>query len=325
MNKIKIMHSEELFPYYDNDLFKVELFLLKVLGYTVWRNRFMQKIRSFLFAGGDVRQLYAADKLKKMGYETAASGFEKYDGAVAYKAESVEKAYLYDAVVLPLPLTRDGENINAPFSESKISIKSLSEFLGKGKSVFGGKMSGDIAKLFYGNKIYDCYSREDFQLLNALPTAEGIAEIALRELPITVNGAEILVLGFGRTGKAIGKLLKVMGADVIIGARKTAVLAEAEDEGFKTLNILADFDIPLKIRMAVNTVPAQILSEKHLKQLKGCLYAEAASAPYGTDLEKARGAGVNTVLASGLPGKIAPESAGEIIAETIINTIKEDS
>lgn len=285
----------------------------------------MDKIKSFLFAGGDERQLYAADKLKKMGYETAAVGFEKYDGAVPYKAESIEKAYIYDAVVLPLPLTRDGKNINAPFSENVISIASFSEFLGKGKDIFGGKMSDDISELFSGNKIYDCYSREDFQLLNAVPTAEGIAEIALRELPITVKGAKIFVLGFGRTGKAIGELLKAMGADVIIGARRASVLAEAEKPGFGTVNISDDFDIPSKIRMAVNTVPARILSEKHLKQLKGCLYAEAASAPYGTDLEKARGAGVNTVLASGLPGKIAPESAGEIIAETIINTIKEDS
>ena len=285
----------------------------------------MEKIRSFLFAGGDERQLYAADKLKKMGYETAAAGFEKYDGAVPYKAESAENAYLYDAVVLPLPLTRDGENINAPFSENKISIKSLSEFIGKGKSVFGGKMSDDIKKLFYENKIYDCYSREDFQLLNAVPTAEGIAEIALRELPVTVNGATVVVFGFGRTGKAIGELFKAMGADVIIGARRASVLAEVEKRGFKTVNVSDDFDISEKIRMAVNTVPAEILSEKHLKQLKGCLYAEAASAPYGTDLEKARAVGVNVILASGLPGKIAPESAGEIIAKTIINTVKEDS
>lgn len=285
----------------------------------------MEKIRSFLFAGGDERQLYAADKLKKMGYETAAAGFEKYDGAVPYKAESAENAYLYDAVVLPLPLTRDGENINAPFSENKISIKSLSEFIGKGKSVFGGKMSDDIKKLFSENKIYDCYSREDFQLLNAVPTAEGIAEIALRELPVTVNGATVVVFGFGRTGKAIGELFKAMGADVIIGARRASVLAEVEKRGFKTVNVSDDFDISEKIRMAVNTVPAEILSEKHLKQLKGSLYAEAASAPYGTDLEKARAVGVNVILASGLPGKIAPESAGEIIAKTIINTVKEDS
>lgn len=285
----------------------------------------MEKIRSFLFAGGDERQLYAADKLKKMGYETAAAGFEKYDGDVPYKAESAENAYLYDAVVLPLPLTRDGENINAPFSENKISIKSLSEFIGKGKSVFGGKMSDDIKKLFSENKIYDCYSREDFQLLNAVPTAEGIAEIALRELPVTVNGARVVVFGFGRTGKAIGELFKAMGADVIIGARRASVLTEAEKRGFKTVNISDDFDIPEKIRIAVNTVPAEILSEKHLKQLKGCLYAEAASAPYGTDLEKACAAGVNVILASGLPGKIAPESAGEIIAKTIINIVKEDS
>ena len=285
----------------------------------------MEKISSFLFAGGDERQLYAADKLKKMGYETAAAGFEKYDGAVPYKAESAENAYLYDAVVLPLPLTRDGENINAPFSENKISIKSLSEFIGKGNSVFGGKMSDDIKKLFSENKIYDCYSREDFQLLNAVPTAEGIAEIALRELPVTVNGATVVVFGFGRTGKAIGELFKAMGADVIIGARRASVLAEVEKRGFKTVNVSDDFDISEKIRMAVNTVPAEILSEKHLKQLKGCLYAEAASAPYGTDLEKARAVGVNDILASGLPGKFAPESAGEIIAKTIINTVKEDS
>lgn len=285
----------------------------------------MEKIRSFLFAGGDERQLYAADKLKKMGYETAAAGFEKYDGAVPYKSESAENAYLYDAVVLPLPLTRDGESINAPFSENKISTNFLSEFIGKGKSIFSGKMPDDIKKLFSENKVYDCYSREDFQLLNAVPTAEGIAEIAMRELPITVDGAAVVVFGFGRTGKAIGELFKAMGADVIIGARRASVLAETEKRGFKTVNISDDFDIPEKIRMAVNTVPAEILSEKHLKQLKGCLYAEAASAPYGTNLEKARAAGVNVILASGLPGKIAPESAGEIIAKTIINTVKEDS
>lgn len=285
----------------------------------------MNKIRSFLFTGGDERQLYAADKLKKEGYETAAAGFEKYDGAVPYKAESIEKAYLYDAVIFPLPLTRDGENINAPFSENKITIASLSKFLGKGKSVFGGKMPGEIIKLFSGNKIYDCYSREDFQLLNAVPTAEGIAEIALRELPVTVKGAKILVLGFGRTGKAIGELFKAMRADVIIGARKGAVLYEAESEGFKTLNIADDFDMPENLQMTVNTVPARIISEKHLKQLRGCLYAEAASAPYGADLEDAKRAGVKTLLASGLPGKVAPKSAGEIIAQTIINTMKEDS
>lgn len=289
------------------------------------RDCFMEKIRSFLFVGGDERQLYAADKLKREGYHTAAAGFENYGGEAPCERESLMRANLYDAVVLPLPLTRDNVNINAPFSGEKISISSLSEYIGRDINVFGGKISPEIQKLFPGNQIYDCYSRDDFQLMNALPTAEGIAGIAIRELPVTVRGTGFLVLGFGRTGKAVGELLKNMGAHVIIGARRDEVLSEAAREGFETLNIAGEFDIPPGVRMTVNTVPARIVSEKNLRQLKGAFYAEAASAPFGADLEKARETGVKTVPASGLPGKTAPESAGRIIAETIMNILKEDS
>lgn len=285
----------------------------------------MKDIKSFLFAGGDERQLYGADKLKKEGYETAAAGFEKYRGGVPRKSERTENAHLYDAVVLPLPLTRDGININAPFAEGEISMASLAEFIGKGKWIFGGKMTEDISELFFGNKVCDCYSREDFQLMNAIPTAEGIAEIAVRELPVTVKGTKILVLGFGRTGKAIGRLLKAMGACAVVGARRAEVLEKAKEEGFDVLDIGGDFDFPEGVRMTVNTVPERIVTEKHLRQMKGTVYAEAASAPYGADLERARELGVKVVPASGLPGKTAPETAGEIIAETIINILKEDS
>lgn len=284
----------------------------------------MEKIRSFLFVGGDERQLYAADKLKKEGYKTAASGFENYGGDVPCERESLIEAELYDAVVLPLPLTRDNVNVNAPFSGEKIGMPALSEYIGGKIKVFGGKMSPEISEFFSGNPVYDCYSRDDFQLMNAIPTAEGIAAIAVNELPVTVRGSKFLVLGFGRIGRAVGELLKNMGASVTVGARRDEALSEAGRDGFDTLDIRDGFDIPRGVRMTVNTVPARIISEKNLRQLKGTLYAEAASAPFGADLEKARETGVKAVLASGIPGKTAPESAGRIIAETIMNILKED-
>lgn len=285
----------------------------------------MEKNISFLFLGGDERQLYASDKLKKSGYKTAAACFEKYCGSVDFEKEYLINAKDYDAIVLPLPLTRDGENLNAPFAETETDFTLLSQAVGKGKIIFGGKMPVNIRELFEGNKIYDCYSRDDFQLFNAVPTAEGVAGIAVGELPVTVKGSEILVLGFGRTGRAIGELLKAMGAETIIGARKQNVLQEAEKEGFGVLDISEEFEIPENLRMVVNTVPARILNEKHFENLKGCLYTEVASPPYGTDLEKAKKYGVRVILASGLPGKTAPETAGAIEARIIINTVKEES
>ena len=76
--------------------------------------------------------------------------------------------------------------------------------------------------------------------------------------------------------------------------------------------------------LVVNTVPARVLSEKELRDLKpGCLVIDLASKPGGVDFEAATRLGVRAIWALSLPGKVAPVSAGRAIKNTIYNMLSE--
>ena len=76
--------------------------------------------------------------------------------------------------------------------------------------------------------------------------------------------------------------------------------------------------------LVVNTVPARILSEEDLEDLRpGCLVIDLASKPGGVDLEAAARLGVKVIWALSLPGKVAPVTAGKSIKITIYNILHE--
>ena len=53
---------------------------------------------------------------------------------------------------------------------------------------------------------------DEIAIANSIPTAEGAVQLAMERLPITIHGANALVLGFGRCGVTLARLLKAMGA-----------------------------------------------------------------------------------------------------------------
>lgn len=50
---------------------------------------------------------------------------------------------------------------------------------------------------------------------------------------------------------------------------------------------------------------------------------DLASAPGGVDFDAAQAMGLQAKLASGLPGRCAPDTAGELIAQTILTILHE--
>lgn len=70
-----------------------------------------------------------------------------------------------------------------------------------------------------------------------------------------------------------------------------------------------------------NTVPAQVVDRGVLEACKkDAAVIDIASAPGGVDFEAAKALGIAAKLCLGLPGKYAPKTAGEILAEEIMRT-----
>ena len=76
--------------------------------------------------------------------------------------------------------------------------------------------------------------------------------------------------------------------------------------------------------LVVNTVPARVLGQAELADLKpDCLVLDLASKPGGVDLEEAARLGRSVVWALSLPGKVAPVSAGAAIRDTVYHILHE--
>ena len=160
--------------------------------------------------------------------------------------------------------------------------------------------------------------------MNATPTAEGAIQIAMEELPITLHGARVLVLGFGRVAKLVAHRFDALGARVSVAARKCADLAWAEAYGYGA-EPLAKLDGWLcAYDLVINTVPQRVLDRSRLQDLRpGCLVVDLASKPGGVDFEAAAALGVKAIWALSLPGKVAPVTSGKIIRDTIYNILTE--
>ena len=164
---------------------------------------------------------------------------------------------------------------------------------------------------------YPCYDllKDPFYLAkNAQITAHCAVQLAMEQLPVTLDGCPVLLLGWGRIGKCLSKLLRDLGAEVTVAVRKAEDRALAAALGFETADI-HDLDAVLgKPRLICNTVPAAVLDRRHAALCaQGCLKLDLASRP-GIDAP-------DVVDARGLPGLYAPESAGTLIAETVLRLL----
>ncbi len=287
----------------------------------------MYKKSVFLVAGGDLRQLYLAKKIAKNS-RVYSIGLDKdldsEDIIVVNELEEIKEPV--DYVVLPLPVTNDGVHINMPFFDEKISLYSLIPLLSHNAVIFGGKIEKDATAIFTykGFEVIDYLEREELTVLNAVPTSEGAIQIAMEELSTTVYGLKVLMTGFGRITKVMVKALIGLGAEVSVTARKYSDLAWAQIYGCNAVHISELNDTLNEYDLIFNTVTAVILDEKRLSKLKeSCLLIDLASKPCGVDFETARKLGVKAIWALSLPGKVAPVTSGEIIADTISNILSE--
>ena len=282
----------------------------------------------FSVIGGDERFAYLADGLGKNGYEVCCFGFDNIAFPLKYtvKCPSLADAKSgVDCIILPVPYTKDGVNINAPLYSRKICISDVFENIPDDTVVFAGKCDEKIKAISRskGCFLVDFMDSEDIAVQNTVPTAEGAIEIAMKETVFTLHGAEVAVCGFGRVGAVLAYKLKSLGANVTVYARRQEVLSLARAYGYKAV-ALENIDRGIfKFDIIFNTVPSTILTQPLIDKMnRKTLIIDLASLPGGVDFPHAEAVGIKAVSALSLPGKCAPKSAGEILKDGILNILR---
>ena len=119
--------------------------------------------------------------------------------------------------------------------------------------------------------------------------------------PITIHGNKAMVVGFGRCGITLGRMLGAMGAQVTVAARKASQRARAGEMGFSTCGISDLCQHVKSMAFIFNTIPAPVLTEEVLAHAGKCrLLVDIAS---GGRLRSCQEPGHKALLAPGLPGR----------------------
>ncbi|WP_417417279.1 dipicolinate synthase subunit DpsA [Hominenteromicrobium sp.] len=284
----------------------------------------MPMINTFGVIGGDERMKYLAQSVAADGYPVCVCGLEKLGTCRgAAECDLPQLAAKSSVILLPLPATKDGLFLNAPYAENEIRLDDDFARFFMHKTVCGGMLQRLTVSSSLWREIEpeDYYRREELAVGNAIPTAEGAVGIAIREYPGTINGAKCLITGFGRIGKNLAIILRGMGAEVFCAARKKADLMQMRAFGVQPLTYR---EISRRFDLIFNTVPAKVLTSPVLmQQTRDTLIIELASAPGGTDLKRAEELHLHVIDAPSLPGRVAPKTAAEYIKEAVYNILEE--
>jgi len=114
--------------------------------------------------------------------------------------------------------------------------------------------------------------------------------------------------------------LKALGCDVTVTARKPSDLSLSETLGFSYINTENLNTAELSFNIIFNTVDVKVINDKKIKDLKADLIIDL-STHGGLDLIKAEEKGIKTIKAAGLPAKVAPKTAADILSKTVIQII----
>lgn len=262
--------------------------------------------------GGDGRMVHTAKVLATAGCTVILYG---QDGNPPSPDPPEELTASADLIVLPVPVSRDGITLNAPMAKQPIPLDRIISSLRAGQLVAGGNLPARLVDSICQRNcaFYDCLADESFALPNALATAEGAIAIAIAEIPDLLTESDCAILGYGRIGKHLARLLTAMGAKVTVFARKERARVEATAAGC-TARPLNDFTAVSAPSLIFNTIPTRLFDFSTLPTDSTVIdlapvYA-ASNAP-------------RVIRAAALPAKYAPRFAGRLLGECILAALHE--
>ncbi len=280
--------------------------------------------------GGDARELEIIRLLLRAGASVRGYGLPPEAQAVlgAAQAATVEEATVGADVLLgPIPLMGMDDSVYAPSAPQKVFItKEALRGLEPDGLVIIGKASAGLKRLTdeVGIRVREYEHDDELMILRAAAIAEGAIRVAIEHTAITLHGADVLLVGFGRIGTTLGRTLYDLRARCRVAARNPVQLARALDLGLEPVPLDRMEEVLPRTDVVYNTVPARLLDEARLKLLPGhALVIDLAAPPGGVDFDAAKRLGLKAVWARGL-GKRAPITVGRSQWKGVRRIILED-
>ena len=236
----------------------------------------------FYLAGDSAALRYAGEFLEDLGAEVAQRPDSRVTHLLlpvpSFEAGRVKGGWKLESILAPLPgdITVVGGNLNHPA-------------LGRYQCM-------------------DLLQDAHYVAENADITAHCAVKLALSKLPVTLKNQPVLVVGWGRIGKCLARLLRNMGADVAVQPRKESDQAILAALGYAPRKAIDGY------RVIFNTAPYPVIDDNESSLCRSdCLKIDLAS-QQGI-------AGEDVLWARGLPGKDAPETSGRLIAATVFRLL----
>ena len=280
-----------------------------------------KKKKRILMVGGDQRDLYLLKSLAEMDAAVSAFALPKtlLPAGVSYCLKPEKAMAQADVVILPMPgISADGK-LYAPLVQGDVYLTKEQWQSVKEETLILVGVAADMLKILAAEKRWELVETaelDEIAVPNAIPTAEGAIKIAVEETPFTIDGAEVVILGYGRVGEVLSKKIKALNGNVTVVNRGKKRLEQAKTDGFQVGVWRNLGELVAKSDIVYNTIPSLVLTGSVIAKMKSsaCII-DLASKPGGTDFAAAEKQGVKASLAPGLPGKVAPQFAGELLGK----------
>ena len=177
---------------------------------------------------------------------------------------------------------------------------------------------GEIKRVreYFDGKIINYAANEEFIDKNAYITAECALRLALSNSQKTIFSRECAIIGYGRIGKHLTRILNSLGSSVSVFARREESRAEARMSGARALKLSELCD--QRYDFIFNTVPIQVISREQSNKIpKETVVYDLASLPGGFEDESF------PIRALALPGKMMPISSAEAICDFVCKYISQ--
>lgn len=278
-----------------------------------------------LILGGDLRYLKIIETLSEK-YNVDVVGYKN-----TYINEKIKNINIndveikkYDVIIFPINGVMDKNLITCRFNNIPIKLpKDLLKETKENVLIFSGINTKNLEEMLKTSNRKCTFLMQDEKIVkdNAIPTSEGIIADIIINTEKSLTDQNILIFGYGNIGKVLVNHLKLLGSNITVGIIEPNDKKELNELNIKNFYTNDKEKLKNEINktdIIINTVPKKIINEKDYKHInKEAYLLDISSHPHGFDEELLNEFFIKNKLYLGIPGKIAPITAGKILTNKI--------